>query len=310
MRRASRADITACEVCRSTGVELFCTAVDRVLPRPGENWDILRCRACGFGWTSPPLAPAEIEAFYPPTYLGDTEKALGEHLSGHLARSRSWREELEKCRLLERFSPGGRILDVGCGDGRFLWALDETRWERTGVETMEATVELVRSRIPSLRLVCGDIGNDCLMPGTFEAVTFWHVLEHIPRPRAVLSRASALLRPGGWLIISLPDISSIQARLFRRYWYPFDDVPRHIYHFSRESLDRLLREAGLKVVEHLPFSPRVNFHSLKHSLLNWSEDRMGSRAPYYMLKPFLFGFPLVERVFRSYGILTSVSRKC
>ncbi len=297
----------ACPVCGGTEVENYCTAVDRVLPRPDETWQIQRCCGCGLGWTSP--MPADPGAYYPPSYLGNTRRTLDEFLSGRLQHSRSWRGEAEKARLVERICPGGRILDVGCGDGKFLWALETSRWDRTGVEYSRDTVELVRSRLPDLNLIAGDIYAPPLAAASFDVITFWHVLEHLPAPRRVIARAAALLQEGGWLVVSLPNLDSLQAALFRRHWYAFDDVPRHLYHFSRAALDRLLTSAGLRIQRHLLFSPRVNFHALKHSLLHWSEAGPGGRAFYYALKPILYLFPLLERLTGRYGILTVIARK-
>jgi len=298
-----------CRICRSSNVEHFCTVFDRVLNTTGASWHILRCKDCGFGWTFPPLPVDQIASYYPPAYLGDVAKSLEEYLSGELYGSRSWRGESEKVRLVERYIKGGRILDVGCGAGQFLWALDSKRWEKTGVELSRDTVELVRSRLPSLRLVMGDIYSSELPEAFFDAVTFWHALEHLPDPEAVLGRAAALLRPNGWLIVSLPNLASFQAKLFREYWYPFDDVPRHLYHFSGRALDLLFERTGLQTRKRLLFSPLVNFHSLKHSLIHWSEDRFHSRVPYYALKPLLFLIPLLERPTGSYGMLTAIARK-
>jgi SAM-dependent methyltransferase len=299
----------SCQVCHSSNLEHFCHVFDRVLQRPEKTWEVRRCKDCGFGWTAPPLDENLIAGYYPPVYLGNTSQALDEFFSGQLTRSRSWRKETEKRHLVERFTAGGKILDVGAGDGRFLWALDQEKWERTGVESAREVVELVRSNMPRLNLVAGDIYSDQLAPGKFDVVTFWHVLEHLPGPRRVLARAASLLRPGGWIFISLPNLQSFQARLFRRHWYAFDDVPRHLYHFSPQALERLLQEQGLQIRARLFFSRLVNFHCLKHSLINWSKERYGSRIPYYLLKPLLLGFPIVEKLSGKYGMLTVVARK-
>ncbi|HEY3130584.1 MAG TPA: class I SAM-dependent methyltransferase [Acidobacteriota bacterium] len=298
-----------CSICSSPEVELFCTAFDRISNHPEKRWQILRCRACGFGWTFPPLAEEEIAAYYPPAYLGDVRQTLDGFLAGTLQLSRSWRKEPEKVRLLERIVRTGRILDVGSADSKFLLALDPRRWQRTGVEFNREVVDLVRSKVPGLQLVTGDIYSQELPNLSFDVITFWHVFEHLPDPRRVLHRVYRLLRPGGWLFLSVPNFDSWQARLFRRHWYAFDDVPRHLHHFSPRSLELLLQEAGIHFCRHVFFSRIVNIHCLKYSLINWSEERFGSRRPYYFLKPFLFLFHFLESFSRHYGMLTTIGRR-
>jgi SAM-dependent methyltransferase len=297
-----------CPVCFGQQWELFTTAVDRFSLRPEESWGIQRCQECGLGWTTPVLSEQEIKAYYPPTYHGDTVRTIEAFLSGELQRSRSWKGEEEKVDLVQRFVDKGRILDVGCADGKFLWALDPEKWDRTGVDFAEPTVRLVKEKIRDLSLIEGDLFSDKLPENSFDVITFWHVLEHLPQPRAVLERTHKLLRPGGWLFISLPNFNSLQARLFQRHWYSLD-VPRHLYHFAPRPLNLLLKESGLKVRKHILFSPRVNFHSLKYSLINWSEAQFGSRLPYYILKPLLMVFPLLERFSGMWGNLTTISRR-
>ena len=299
----------ACPVCFGRDWRLFANAFDRLLNRPGQVWQIRRCQGCGFGWTAPPLDVEEIAGHYPNTYHGDTSRTIEEFLSGRLQKSRSWRQELEKVELVERDVQSGRILDVGCGDGKFLWALDRGRWERFGVEFSQGTVDLVRGRIQDLNLMAGDIFEERLGEGTFDVVTFWHVLEHLPFPERVLERTRDLLKPEGRVFISSPNLDSLQARLFGRFWYAFDDVPRHLHHFTPRALEILLERAGFRVDGHLFFSKIINFHCLKHSLVNWSEDSWNSRLPYYLLKPLLFVFPPAEYLSGRYGIMTSVGRK-
>ena len=301
--------MSECPVCGSRSTEFFCAATDRVLPNTHRTWQVLRCTDCGFGWTSPPLPEAEIASHYPPTYLGDSRDAIAQFLSGGLAGTRSWRDQAEKVELLERFAEGGRILDVGCGDGRFLWALDPSRWRRTGVEFAAPVVELVRLHMPELDLVPGDIYAERLQESGFDVLTFWHVLEHLPDTRRVLRRSFRLLDAGGRLLVSVPNIAGLQAPLFRQDWYCFDDVPRHLHHFSGRSLRLLLEESGFGDLRFLFFSRRVAFHSLKHSARHWCEHRLGTVVPYYLLKPFFGPFQAVEQVSGRYSILTAVCRK-
>lgn len=298
-----------CPVCGRGAPYLFTTAVDRLRRIEAERWNITRCRRCGFGWTEPLIREDEIAAYYPATYLGAIEERIRQYLRGEIQKSRSWRGELEKVRLVEEHIPGGRLLDVGCGEGKFLWALDPDRWRRAGVELSSEAVRLVSRHIPGIDMLAGDIFHAALDSGSFDVITFWHALEHLPDPARALRRAATLLRPGGIVVVSLPSIDSLQAALFRTYWYGFDDVPRHLHHFSRDALDLLLAACGFKVERHLMFSKRVNFHALKHSLRNWADGVHAGRLCYYTLKPLLWGLELLEGLSGRYGIRTVVAQR-
>lgn len=299
----------SCPICDSHSPYLFSSAIDRVRKIRDEQWRISRCRRCGFGWTEPLLLESEIARYYPITYFGEIEQRIDRFLSGALQKSRAWRGETEKVKLVEIYVSAGRLLDVGCGDAKFLWALDPDRWQRVGVEQSSATVELVKRRIPGIELISGDIFNPALQPGSFNVVTFWHVLEHLPDPERALYRATSLLKPGGMVFVSLPSIDSLQAALFHGQWYGFDDVPRHLHHFSRDSLNLLFDRCGLHVKRHLMFSRLINFHALKHSLLNWSVGIWAGWIWYYATKPLLFGIQLLEQITGRYGIRTVIATK-
>jgi SAM-dependent methyltransferase len=311
----------SCPVClTSQNIELFCVAAERdpvaagVIRQeagqgpPRRTWEIHRCRSCGLGWTFPPPQDEELEAYYPPAFLGDTSKTIESFLDGRLQRSRSWKNEVEKVTLVEQFVSEGSILDIGCGEGKFLWALDSKRWQKTGIEFVGEVVRMVKSRIPGLTIHEGDVFCPELREGSFDVITLWHVLEHLPEPGKVLPRLVQLLRPGGWLFISVPNFGSWQARIFRHQWYALD-VPRHVYHFSHGSLCSLLTKADMNVRRCVFFSRRASFHQLKHSMLNLSQQTSGSRLPYYLTKPFLFVFSLLEGLSSKYGVLTIASQK-
>ena len=297
-----------CPACRYQRWVLFATCFDRLLNEPETTWQVFRCPACGLGRTDPMPSSDELQRHYPESYLGDTPKTIQSFLTGELQRTRSWRNETDKVALLESFVCSGTILDVGCADAKFLWALDSQKWQRSGVDFAARTLQQVRRGISGLDLIEGDIFSSSLQPQSFDVITFWHVLEHLPRPGEVISRVRELLRPGGWIFISLPNFNSLQARLFHQHWYALD-VPRHLYHFSPLSLELLLRKVGIQVSRHLFFSRRVNVHALKHSLIYWAEANFGSRLPYYLLKPLLLLFPLLEGRSGQYGTLTTIARR-
>jgi SAM-dependent methyltransferase len=301
--------VTTCPLCPQTEARLFCIASDRLGVDPEARYEILRCASCGLGWTHPQVSDEEIGRYYPDDYLGRPSAVLQEFLSGRWRGTSSWRMEDEKVRLVERYATGGAILDVGCGEGKFLWTLDPDRWKRLGLEVDRRVVDAVRERVAGVQMEAGDLGSVRLDPGSLDVVTFWHVLEHLLDPAAAVARVAAALREGGLLIVSLPNLDSHQADWFRSNWFPFGDVPRHRFHFSRRSLHLLLRNAGFAVEATEFFSRAVNFHCWKHSLRAWLRARLGSELPYYPLKPLLHLFPWVESWTGRYATLTVVARK-
>ena len=108
--------------------------------------------------------------------------------------------------------------------------------------------------------------------------------------------------------VSLPNLDSLQARIFRHNWFAFDDIPRHLHHYSPRSLERLFEGAGLSVVDHIFFCRMANLHQLKHSTIHWSEERFSTRLPYYFIKPLLLCFPLLERLTGKFATMTTVGR--
>jgi SAM-dependent methyltransferase len=299
----------SCLVCGSHESCFLTQAYDRLEVVPGAVYEVFKCSNCRFAWTEPTLTEEVLADYYPSTYLGNTERIIEEFLSGSLVGTSSWRMETEKVALLERYMDGGRILDIGCAEGKFLWALDPSKWGRFGVEHDMATVAMVNSRLPDLCVFPGSIDSDHLTPGCFDAVTFWHVLEHIPNPRKVLRRVFELMKKNGIVVISLPNVESLQANWFLKHWYAFTDVPRHLYHFSPASLEELLVSTGFSIRSRLFFSKAVNFHCWKHSMRSWTKEALGTQVFYPLLKPLLHLLPLAESLTGRYGVMTYVAEK-
>lgn len=266
------------------------------------------CTGCGLGRTEPQVSPHEIGRYYPNRYYGNAEQLVATQIAGRWAGTSSWRPEREKVDFVNRFRRSGRILDVGCAEGKFLWALDRTSWETWGLE-FNAELASLGGRIKDVHIVAGTLDSAALPKGAFDAVTFWHVLEHLPDPAQALVRARELLRDNGLLIISLPRLDSWQAAWFRTHWYPFTDVPRHYYHYSKHAIELLLARAGFDRISHHAFAGSVSFHCWKHSLRSVLRSRFGREWPYYPLKPFLHPLAWLERLSDSYSTLTTVALK-
>jgi SAM-dependent methyltransferase len=286
-----------CAVCGGEDLEPLYEAGDR-LGLAGERFEVRRCRACGAGATWPPATEADLARFYPDEYWGESAEP-----------DRAWlaRTQREKTSTLERHMPeGGRVLDVGCGAGFFLRALDPAVWERWGVEISPRSAEAAARHVGDERIFAGRLVDADFVEGSFDAVTFWASLEHVASPRADLETAHRILRPGGLLVVQVPNLESYQARRFGGDWFALD-LPRHRTHFGPSSLERIASDAGFDALEMLYRSETHDAHALKQSLKTKLVKRRAplGRLRYYAAAPFL---KLADRVGGG-ATLTLVARR-
>jgi SAM-dependent methyltransferase len=149
-------------------------------------------------------------------------------------------------RIAKRLPRGARWLDVGCGSGTYMHRLRERFGIETfGVDISEAAVAAARSA--GLEVFHGEVHNAPYAERSFDTVSGWWYLEHVSDPRAVVARMAAFLKPGGTLLIGVPNYASLNARLFRSRWYHLD-CPRHLTIWTPGTIRRLLtQEAGLSL---------------------------------------------------------------
>lgn len=217
------------------------------------------CPACRLGFTEPALGPGEIGRYYPPAYYG----AEGKKFSGFveiLVRLSRFR----RAQRILRYKRWGRILDVGCG-GRpqFLRYMQARGWEAHGNELAEFP-DLRRLEELGVRFQIRDFLLAEYQDGAFDTVVFWHVLEHMPDPVAALRKAARLLRPGGLLVLALPNLASLQARVSGPHWFHLD-IPRHYFHFTLDAAKRLLAAEGFRV-------DYVSHFSFEQDLFGWVQS--------------------------------------
>jgi SAM-dependent methyltransferase len=213
---------------------------------PGE-FGVMVC-ACGAGVTLPRVEPRELGAYYPAGY-GAYEATEGGPL-GLISRAiRSW----QGFRALRTFPlsalrdrPPGRALDVGCGRGDLGATLIRRGWRVTGVEPSRDACAVASRRGIDAR--CGGVADVRLEPGAYDAAVFRHSLEHLPDPLGDLRRIADALRPGGLLLVSVPNFGGWQARRFGSRWYHLD-LPRHRVHLRREALGRALEVTGFEPLD-------------------------------------------------------------
>lgn len=235
----------------------------------GDSFEIRRCADCGLALTWPAPPSSEMGRYYPDAYYGDAreKRFIGpvEGLQRALYGSRA--------RSVEEAAGGrpGRVLDVGCGRGFLLDAFRRRGWTVEGTEMSAASSAHARE-VLKIPVHVGPLEGLRLPASSFDAVTLWHVLEHVTTPVAILEEIHRLLRPGGVVLVSVPNFGSPEARAAGPGWFHLD-VPRHLVHFTAETLDEALRGAGFAPVGSSAYAPEFDAFSFVQSTLN----RLGLR---------------------------------
>ena len=209
------------------------------------------CARCGVGWLYPIPDAAVIASFYPDVYYGSQASKFTPVVE-RLVRLVGSRHIKFLCAGLPR---GARVLDVGCGRGVLLAALAERGFEVHGVE-LSATAAGGADRRAKVR-IAPDLADAAYSTGFFDQVIIWHVLEHLPDPQRTLREVWRILRPGGRVIVAVPNFESVQARWAGSAWFHLD-APRHLYHFPLSALRRLLEDSGFVCESEHHFSLRQN----------------------------------------------------
>ncbi len=239
---------TNCTICGTAIEPRFSDVRD---PQSGEAFAIEACASCGLGHTSP--VPENLGRYYGAAYYG------GRH--GFTARYCAQR----RCGFLERAAgKSGRLLDIGCGDGTFLAAAKERNWTVAGTE-LGPNADRARAQGLDVRESLTDFEPP------FNAVTMWHTLEHFTQPLDILSQAHRLLDSNGALIAAVPDAGGLQAAMFGARWFHLD-VPRHLHHFDRHSLEELLKRAGFAV-------ERWHHQEFEYDLFGWLQSALNTMMP-------------------------------
>ena len=258
----------ACDYCGSAEADVVLSNRDVLGALPGE-FTVVACRTCGLRRTNPRPTAATLGKAYPADYdphHGATAPAaapsgglrwllvnyrgypLGKKSSA-LLRLLAWpwaRLHLRNRRLMGYlpYVGEGRLLDFGCGGGRYVAQMVAAGWKAEGIDAMPGAVKA--GHAAGLTIHEGTLPGATLPKNFYDLVTLWHVLEHVPHPMATLRALGEVLRPQGRLVVVCPLSDSLTARWFGGSWYGMD-VPRHLTHFSRATLRRHLEAAGFAV---------------------------------------------------------------
>ncbi|HVN94215.1 MAG TPA: class I SAM-dependent methyltransferase [Terracidiphilus sp.] len=254
-----------CIGCSNEQPEPFLAAPDRFHGRK-HTYQLMRCPSCSLVWLKDPPAPESMGEHYGPDYdrwvaaAGDAP----ERWSGRV-------------KTIARYRTGGTLLDLGCSSGGFLQAMKSPHWNLYGIEMSDVVARYAES-VSGAKVFVGDILEAPFAPASFDVITCFHVFEHLYQPLAVLKKVAEWLKPGGIFYFMVPNIDSAGERIFRSYWYALE-LPRHLFHFSPRSLQKLAERSGLEQVS-LEMHREIFFEkSIRYYLDDKLEHAGFSRAP-------------------------------
>lgn len=226
-----------CNLCGSTDIEEI-SARDR----HGKYLRTTICRSCGLVWSNPRPTEEEIRRYYSRQYRLDYKGRSTPSLR-HVARS--GRGALSRYRDLKPFlRPDDAILDVGAGGGEFVYVLRQLGYEARGIEPDEQYARHARENLRA-PVETGFVQDVSLPSGSFSVVTMYHSLEHVEDPSGILSKLRPWLRPGGLLIVEVPNVEAACQAPHHRFHFA------HFFSFNRVTLEALGRKAGFEPVQTL-----------------------------------------------------------
>ena len=259
--------LSQCPACGETLQSPFLKCIDYTVSH--ETFSIVTCAQCQFAFTNPYPDISKLGNYYLSTaYISHSSRPTG--LMDHLyvfARKQTlkWKTALVKT---HGGSNSTAILDYGCGTGDFLNTCKANGWTTSGVEPSTVARQIATEK--TQQKIYSSIEE--LPPSTFDIITLWHVLEHIPALHELLFALSNKLTQTGTIFIAVPNRSSWDATYYRETWAAYD-VPRHLWHFRQKDMHNIMRAHSLHVVCTIPMKLDAYYVSLlsekyRHKKLN------------------------------------------
>jgi 2-polyprenyl-3-methyl-5-hydroxy-6-metoxy-1,4-benzoquinol methylase len=238
-------DLLHCPTCGASSSEATCVLTSKKIRLGRRSHEgkwfpsrLIRCR-CSHGFLNPQPSFDELSGLYDDDYFGVAPPPIGEELDKWMA----WAHQGDRMDGV-RIKPGGRFLDIGCGRGLLVAAMARVGMEAEGLEPSKYAA--ARAREAGLNIRCALLHEVGYPPGRFDAISMYHVLEHTDDPLQVLRECRRILKPGGELVVGVPNFDSLVFALVKSTWNGLQ-LPTHLQHFTPASIRIMAESAGFVV---------------------------------------------------------------
>lgn len=266
-----------CPVCHSNKDQVLFTGPDRLLGYPGQ-FQMVRCEICQLIRQNPRPVWDSLAQYYEGDYdsyvpmLKERKPSIGRFIYGWGTRKR--------VKAIQSIQASGNLLDIGCGTGMFLEMAQKLgAWTVSGVEPSPHAANYVQGKL-DIPIQTGLFPDVKLPVQHYDVITMWNVVEHLGDPIESFARIHDALKPGGWFVFCIPNLESLDAWLFGKYWLGWD-LPRHLYIFPQVTLKELLANTGFQIQKTRCIS--TTYAAYMHNLEFLEQDQY-SRLIYILLK--------------------------
>ncbi len=303
LERVVTLETMTCKVCGSNQLDLLYAGKDRLHGMPGD-FGLYTCANCGVVAVRPQLSNEQIEKYYPEDYISYPGPIIQETSKiKQLDRQYGMAKRRKK---IEKYTgkKGGTILDIGCATGVFLKEMKDHGWDAYGIEPSTYAAEVAVHQ-QGLNIINGYLDQASFKENFFDVITLWDVFEHLPDPVATLEIIKHILKPGGDLVITMPNTDSWERKIFKQYWAGWD-VPRHYHIFSENAIERLLNDHGMHIDRLISFTGMLG--AVRISLDFWLQEQTFSEGTKRLTRKVYYS-PIFRLLLYPYAISSNLFSK-
>src|SRR3989338_4447720 len=250
---------TPCGYCKKKYSQILYKTYDL----HGNHYNLNQCKWCKAIFLSPRPNAKQLLMAYDNSYYGEGSEKFNKLIEAFLDHFRNQRAKL----LVRYLGKNGKVLDIGCGNGKFLDALSKKgNFNLYGTEMPGKAAERA-SKLGKIKLKIGNLDANDFPHNSFDAITLFQVFEHLTEPKTTLDIVSKIIKPKGILIMSFPNIDSFQSRIFKGKWLHLDP-PRHLFFFKPNDFFAEMKKYGFNLISQKHYSIEYNPYGMQQSILN------------------------------------------